>query len=358
MQVKRSDTLVLEPRDAGFCGFNYATGAEFVCDGWIATLIAGLQEWQDAEAVEQTILSSFMANEGDVLAQLLEAGVLVERGSAEALFEDEFRTQWRWGTPSAVLHQATTGRAICDLSDQVAMQQQKIVHEPSPQLGYVPEANAERVLCPDPDLSRGVFQYLATRRTVREGLAFSLNFAALSDFLFAGFGVTDWTDGSVGKLPLKLAPSGGARNPFDAFIWARSVDGLEPGPYRYSGLDHCIVPLGPPDETSIVALMGGQEWASNAACLIILVANFSRSMWKYEGDDNAYRVVMIEAGHIGQNIMLMATEHGLSACASAALDHDLAKATFSLDSVDQSAVYALAINKPAATVKEPKAAGH
>ena len=29
-------------------------------------------------------------------------------------------------------------------------------------------------------------------------------------------------------------------------------------------------------------------------------------MWKYS-DSNAYRVVLIEAGHIGQNIMLAAT---------------------------------------------------
>ena len=30
-------------------------------------------------------------------------------------------------------------------------------------------------------------------------------------------------------------------------------------------------------------------------------------MWKYD-DPNAYRVVLIEAGHIGQNIMLAATQ--------------------------------------------------
>ena len=33
---------------------------------------------------------------------------------------------------------------------------------------------------------------------------------------------------------------------------------------------------------------------------------------------DAYRVVLIEAGHIGQNIMLAATREGLSACPTAA----------------------------------------
>jgi SagB-type dehydrogenase family enzyme len=70
--------------------------------------------------------------------------------------------------------------------------------------------------------------------------------------------------------------------------------------------------------------MGGQSWADEMPCVILLCAQFERTMWKYD-DANAYRVVLIEAGHIGQNVMLAATRHGLSACPSAALNHSRIK---------------------------------
>jgi nitroreductase len=69
-------------------------------------------------------------------------------------------------------------------------------------------------------------------------------------------------------------------------------------------------------------------------------------MWKYE-DPNAYRVVMIEAGHIGQNIMLVATENGLTACPTAALDHARAKEKLGLKAITQAPIYALTLSAPA-----------
>ena len=71
-------------------------------------------------------------------------------------------------------------------------------------------------------------------------------------------------------------------------------------------------------------------------------------MWKYEGDDNAYRVVLIEAGHIGQNVMLAAGSLGLSACASAALDHTTLERLFGIERFDAAPIYALAVNRPPA----------
>ncbi|MER8849295.1 MULTISPECIES: nitroreductase family protein [Mesorhizobium] len=65
-------------------------------------------------------------------------------------------------------------------------------------------------------------------------------------------------------------------------------------------------------------------------CLILLYARLDRTMWKH-GHANAYRVVLIEAGHIGQNMMLAATRHCLSACPTAALSHSAVKRLLSLD---------------------------
>ena len=93
-------------------------------------------------------------------------------------------------------------------------------------------------------------------------------------------------------------------------------------------------------------LLGGQEWANEMPCIVILCAQLERTMWKYS-DANAYRVVLIEAGHIGQNLMLAATYHGLSACPSAALNHSLIrKCIHSKSKISEAPIYALTLGKP------------
>jgi nitroreductase len=82
-------------------------------------------------------------------------------------------------------------------------------------------------------------------------------------------------------------------------------------------------------------------------CLIILCASLERTMWKYD-DPNAYRVVLIEAGHIGQNIMLAATRNGLSACPTAALNHATIRECVSLKRLTDAPVYALTLAVPGA----------
>ena len=114
-----------------------------------------------------------------------------------------------------------------------------------------------------------------------------------------------------------VTPSGGARNPFELYVYARNVTGLEPGFYHYAALDHDLG-LVRAGQVEIAALLGGQSWPGRAAAVVFLVAHFPRSMWKYHLAP-AYRVVVIEAGFISQNIALAATEHGLSAVPSGAL---------------------------------------
>jgi SagB-type dehydrogenase family enzyme len=161
---------------------------------------------------------------------------------------------------------------------------------------------------------------MARRRTVREPGRSSITLPALSDCLFAGMGIVGQTENCVGTLPLSMTPSGGARNPYEAYVYARSVEGLQPGFYHYAAIDHTLARVDVSDLPLPSDLLGGQQWTDAMPCVLLLYARFERTMWKYD-DANAYRVVLIEAGHIGQNIMLAATRNGLSACPTAALNH-------------------------------------
>ncbi len=51
---------------------------------------------------------------------------------------------------------------------------------------------------------------------------------------------------------------------------------------------------------------GGQDWFSGASALILLVTSFARTAWK-QGIPTVFRVVLIEARHVAQNMLLAAT---------------------------------------------------
>jgi SagB-type dehydrogenase family enzyme len=183
------------------------------------------------------------------------------------------------------------------------------------------------------------------RRTVREIAAPDIGLDELADCLHAGFGITGETVTETGVLPLAMTPSGGARHPYEAYVYARNVRGLAPGFHHYSGRQHTLRRLEGDTYPLPSQLLGEQYWADVMPCVILLVADFRRTMWKYP-ESNAYRVVLIEAGHIGQNIMLAATARGLSACPTAALAHSAIERYLGLTKLTQSPVYALTLSVP------------
>jgi SagB-type dehydrogenase family enzyme len=173
-----------------------------------------------------------------------------------------------------------------------------------------------------------------------------LSLQEIGDCLFSAFGITCHVKTQVALLPLSLAPSGGARNPYEPFVIIRRCEGLAPGVYHYSGLKHELTLLRKlPEGFSIAQMLGGQDWAEDMAAVIFMVANFERSMWKYQ-DSNAYRVILIEAGHRAQNLMATAATHGLTACPTAALAHAKVHETLGLpDQILQTPVYALTLDR-------------
>jgi SagB-type dehydrogenase family enzyme len=142
-----------------------------------------------------------------------------------------------------------------------------------------------------------------------------------------------------------MTPSGGARNPYDAVVYVREVSSLSPGLYRYSPFSHSLIKFSNGVLPSIVDILGGQAWADDAAAVVFLIAQFERTMWKYP-HPGAYRVVMMEAGHIAQNMVLVATKNQVKSVTTAAINDELAEKTFAISSITQSVCYAVALGMP------------
>jgi SagB-type dehydrogenase family enzyme len=154
----------------------------------------------------------------------------------------------------------------------------------------------------------------------------------------------------VGPIVLKTSPSGGARHPTEVYPVVLRVAGLEPGIYHYSVQWHALelVRAGAGMfEELVVAMCAEQRWVRDAAVVLILTAQIERSMWKYP-HAHAYRVLLLDAGHLGQTFQLVCTALGLAPFTSAAMDDELVERELGLDGVAEVPVYAAAFGRPAA----------
>lgn len=146
----------------------------------------------------------------------------------------------------------------------------------------------------------------------------------------------------------RTVPSGGARHPFECYFLARRIEGLECGFYHYLPLKHQIEFLGCPEDLQqfITESVLGQSWACRANVIFYFSCVFYRAEWRY--GVFAHAPLLIDSGHITQNLYLAATAIGRGGCAIAAVNTDLINAQLGLDGEEESAFYAMT----AGTVKK------
>ncbi len=346
MRIKRSDTLVVGFEGDELVFHNYLEQRTFSANPVALEIIRRLRGWTDLEAVADTLPDYSRESVIRSIRQLIELSAIVVDGSEEAAREEDFALSWLWGPWAAAYHFSTRGGTFLTGEVVEEMLREQVKWNPSPALftlnggAGLPTSAVPLESYPEP------YRTMARRRTNRFMLDRPITVRQVMDCLRFSMAITAvMEDPEAVDLPLKMTPSGGARNPYEGYVCARNVEGLEPGTYHYSAMERTLAPVDTGRPPAFDRLMAGQAWASNAAAVIFLAAFFERSMWKYH-HAAAYRVAMIEAGHIGQNIMLVATEQGLVANGTGAFAAGLVEETLGLGGFTQSVVYALVLGVP------------
>ncbi len=194
---------------------------------------------------------------------------------------------------------------------------------------------------PEPASFEGV---AVSRRSAQMFSGAPIDLAALSKILYLGGGITDQrTDGTGSTLRMRVCPSGGALYPLDIYCAAHAVDGLEAGLHYYDPVEHALKRVRDGDfRPEIKQAMWLDSVPYSAACLI-LTATFRRTTFKY--GERGYRFVLLEAGHIAQNLLLAANAQGLLATpVGGFVDDDLNKLV-GLDGVNEAVVYAMLLGR-------------
>jgi len=178
------------------------------------------------------------------------------------------------------------------------------------------------------------------RRSKREYLDKPLEAAQLSQLLWASQGITE------SRWGLRAAPSAGATYPLEVYVVVgeRGVKGLGAGIYRYRPKDHTIVLVASGDSRSeLSAASLDQPWVAKAPIVIVIAAVYERTTRVY--GSRGIRYVDMEAGHVGQNIYLIATSMGLGAVVVGAFHDERIQQVLRLPK-DEAPLYVIPVGYP------------
>jgi SagB-type dehydrogenase family enzyme len=165
-----------------------------------------------------------------------------------------------------------------------------------------------------PDRLSAFHELTRSRRSRRDyvgGFIGAEDFAALLNTACGVTGAMPWEGREV---KLRAYPSSGALYAVEIYPIVFGVEGLQPGVYHYVPNTNALDAVRPDAnyERIINAMLPiEREMVSGASAMICLVGRFRRHEHKY--GPGGYRMMVAEAGHISQNLVLAGTALGLAA---------------------------------------------
>lgn len=215
---------------------------------------------------------------------------------------------------------------------------------PQPPLAKAPMADSAIDLPADFQslpIDNDFLHIINTRRSHRVYTGEAMSLLQLSYLLWCTQGVQSLRGKAYATL--RTVPSGGARHPFECYMAIRNVDGLAEGLYHYLPMTHQIEFLGCPEDIGLLISRSlcEQDWACRANVVFYYSCVYYRAEWRY--GIWAHSPILIDSGHVTENLYLAATSIGLGGCAIAAVDPEAANVPFGLDGAEESIFYAMPV---------------
>jgi len=195
----------------------------------------------------------------------------------------------------------------------------------------------KKIILPQPNLDEKfpLKKAILERRSKRDFLDNALlDLQALSNLLFYSAGITE-----EGKF-LRAYPSGGARYPLEMYVFLFKGRDIETGLFHYNVLKHNLEKILDKEVLKLKKSFQG-TFIEKAEAVIVISSIEQRSFVKY--GNLAYKLMLLEAGHLGQNVYLISEAIGLKCCALGDFNKNLVHTLLDIDGITETAFYALAI---------------
>ncbi len=189
-------------------------------------------------------------------------------------------------------------------------------------------------------LGSALIRRVSGREMVRE----PISIPEVHALVHYAYGITRPNIGTEYPRPFRVVPSGGALYPLELFLHCADVAGLTPGLYHYNPIRNDLRVLRTGDFTRTLRdALVQPDVALRHSLMIFITAMFERSTFKY--GERGYRFVLIEAGHVAQNIGLVSTALGLSCLHVGGFFDNAIDDFLALDGLLHSTIYLAALGR-------------
>jgi SagB-type dehydrogenase family enzyme len=222
--------------------------------------------------------------------------------------------------------------------------QRKRIPPPPMEKPYPEDAVLVDLVPPD-DLTVGtmpLIEAIRRRRSRRKFTKGSLLPEELSFLLWATQGL--YRVIGEGTASLRTVPSAGARHPFETYLLVNRVDAMAAGLYRYLPLEHQLLFLRAGEELAREADAACfEQYVQGSAVTFFWTAIPYRTEWRYSS--LAHRVILMDAGHVCQNLYLACEAIGAGTCAVGAYDQARLDAFLGVDGKEELTIYVAPVGR-------------
>lgn len=191
-----------------------------------------------------------------------------------------------------------------------------------------------------------IYECIKDRRSIRHYSDNAISLEELSYLLWATQGITGTN--KVG-LTLKTVPCSGATHTFETYLFVLNVTGLEKGIYRYLPIEHALMFMfaledvdKKLDEISLDQPFV-PHFTKKSAVTFAWSTTPYRSEWKF--DVTAHKKILIDVGHICQNLYLAGESLDMGVCAIGIYDQEAVDKLLQLDGDEEFIIYLAAVGK-------------
>lgn len=191
-----------------------------------------------------------------------------------------------------------------------------------------------------------IYQCIKERRSTRFYSDESITLKELSYLLWATQGITSTNNSGI---TFRTVPSSGGTHSFETYLFIMRVEGIKNGVYRYLPVEHKLLFMFELNniEEKVDAVTLDQPFVPNfakkAAVLFAWSAIPYRSEWKF--DITAHKKILIDIGHVCQNLYLASESVEAGACAIGIYDQKMMDELLELDGDEEFVIYLAAVGK-------------
>lgn len=193
---------------------------------------------------------------------------------------------------------------------------------------------------------RDIYECIKDRRSTRLYSELSISLEELSYLLWSTQGITGTNKGG---LTFRTVPCSGATHSFETYLFIMNVDGLEKGIYRYLPIEHkltfmfALVDVDMKLDVITLDQPFMPHFTKKSAVTFAWSTTPYRSEWKY--DVSAHKKILIDVGHVCQNLYLAGESLDLGVCSIGIYDQEAVDKLLQLDGDEEFIIYLAAVGR-------------